>query len=81
MWAEILTVKVILHMFGRINSSMEKQKVWTYKVEDVFADIPDDPANVTMTIPEPIRDEIGLKEGDSIKVSVGDKGTLIIEKV
>jgi len=34
-----------------------------------------------MTIPEPIRDEIGLKEGDSIKVSVGDKGTLIIEKV
>jgi AbrB family looped-hinge helix DNA binding protein len=60
---------------------MEKQKVWTYKVEDVFADIPNDPANVTMTIPEPIRDEIGLKEGDSIKVSVGDKGTLIIEKV
>ena len=68
-------------MFGRINSIMEKQKVWTYKVEDVFADIPNDPANVTMTIPEPIRDEIGLKEGDSIKVSVGDKGTLIIEKV
>ena len=60
---------------------MKKQKVWTYKVEDVFADIPNDPANVTMTIPEPIRDEIGLKEGDSIKVSVGDKGTLIIEKV
>jgi len=68
-------------MFGRINSIMKKQKVWTYKVEDVFADIPNDPANVTMTIPEPIRDEIGLKEGDSIKVSVGDKGTLIIEKV
>ena len=76
-----LTEKVTLHIFGRINSSMEKQKVWTYKVEDVFADIPNDPANVTMTIPEPIRDEIGLKEGDSIKVSVGDKGTLIIEKV
>jgi len=74
-------VKVILHMFGRINSIMEKQKVWTYKVEDIFEDIPDDPKNVTMTIPQPIRDEIGLKEGDTIKVSIGDKGTLIIEKV
>jgi AbrB family looped-hinge helix DNA binding protein len=68
-------------MFGRINSIMTKQKVWTYKVEDIFEDIPDDPKNVTMTIPEPIRDEIGLKEGDSIKVSVGDQGTLIIEKL
>jgi len=74
-------VKVILHMFGRTNNIMEKQKVWTYKVEDIFEDIPDDPKNVTMTIPEPIRDEIGLKEGDTIKVSIGDKGTLIIEKV
>lgn len=68
-------------MFGRTNNIMEEQKVWTYKVEDIFEDIPDDPKNVTMTIPEPIRDEIGLKEGDTIKVSIGDKGTLIIEKV
>jgi len=60
---------------------MSNAKVWTYKVEDIFADIPDDPKNVTMTIPEPIRDEIGLKEGDTIKVSIGDQGTVIIEKV
>ena len=40
-----------------------------------------DPKNINMTIPEPIRDEIGLKEGDTIKVSIGDQGTLIIEKI
>ena len=73
--------KVIPLQFGRINNIMEKQKVWTYKVEDIFEDIPYDQKNINMTIPEPIRDEIGLKEGDTIKVSIGDQGTLIIEKI
>ena len=37
---------------------MSEQKVWEYKVEDIFEDIPGDPANVNMTIPEEIREEI-----------------------
>ena len=60
---------------------MSEQKQWTFKVEDIFEDIPDDPENVTMTIPEEIRDQIGLKPGDTIKILIGDLGTLIIEKV
>ena len=59
----------------------EKKKTWTYKVEDIFEDILDDPENMTMTIPEEIRDQIGLKPGDNIKILIGDLGTLIIEKV
>ena len=40
--------KVIPLQFGRINNIMEKQKVWTYKVEDIFEDIPDDPKNIVI---------------------------------
>jgi AbrB family looped-hinge helix DNA binding protein len=36
---------------------------------------------MTITIPEEIRDQIGLKPGDNIKILIGDLGTLIIEKV
>ena len=53
----------------------------TYKYEDIFEDIPDDPDNVIMNIPPEIMEKMGWDEGDEIKVSVGDKGTVIIEKV
>lgn len=60
---------------------MSEQKTWEYKVEDIFEDIPDDPENVIMNIPEEIRDAVGLKEGDPIRVLWGDKGTIKIEKI
>jgi AbrB family looped-hinge helix DNA binding protein len=59
----------------------EEQKTWTFKVEDIFEDIPDDPENVLMNIPEEIREAVGLKEGDPVRVLIGDQGTLIIEKI
>ncbi len=59
----------------------EEQKAFIYKVEDIFEDIPDDPKNVNMTIPPEIMEKAGLKEGDTIKISYGDKGTIIFEKV
>lgn len=59
----------------------EEQKAFIYKVEDIFKDIPDDPKNVNMTIPPEIMEKVGLKEGDTIKISYGDQGTLILEKV
>jgi len=59
--------------------SEELNKV--YKVEDIFQDIPDDPENVLMTIPPEVMEKMGWKEGDNIKVKVGDQGTVIIEKV
>lgn len=60
---------------------MTESKNWTFKVEDIFEDIPDDPENVIMNIPEEIRNEIGLKEGDPIRVLWGDQGTIVIEKI
>lgn len=53
----------------------------TYKVEDIFHDIPGDPDNVNMTIPPEIMEQMGWKEGDTIKVEIGDQGTVIVSKV
>ena len=59
---------------------MTEQKTWEFKVEDIFEDIPEDPENVIMNIPKEIRDAVGLKEGDPIRVLWGDQGTIQIEK-
>jgi hypothetical protein len=56
-------------------------KVHTYKVEDIFEDIPNDPKNVLMNLPQEVMDDAGIKPGDTIKVSLGDQGTLLIEKI
>ena len=53
----------------------------TYKVEDIFQDIPGDPDNVTMTIPPEIMEAQGWGEGTKIKVEIGDKGSLIITEI
>lgn len=60
---------------------MSEQKIWEYKVEDIFEDIPEDPENVIMNIPKEIRDAVGIKEGDPIRVLWGDQGSIIIEKI
>ena len=57
------------------------RKQYVYKVEDIFEDIPDDPKNVNMTIPPEIMEQIGITTGDTVKISYGDQGSLIIEKV
>lgn len=54
---------------------------YEYKVEDIFHDIENDPDNVMMTIPEEIREKIGLVPGDTVRILWGDKGTIIITKV
>lgn len=59
----------------------ESNKTWTFKAEDIFQDIENDPENVNMTIPPEIAESIGLVPGDSVKVLWGDQGTIIIEKV
>lgn len=60
---------------------MSENKTWTYNVEDIFEDISDDPENVVMKIPQEVRETIGLVEGDILKILIGDRGTLILEKV
>lgn len=53
----------------------------TYKVEDIFEDIPDDPNFVRMTIPEEVMREKGWTEGTRIKVEIGDQGTIILSEI
>lgn len=52
-----------------------------YNQEEIFQDIPDDPEKVIMKIPDEISEAAGFKPGDTIKVSWGDQGTIIITKV
>jgi len=59
----------------------ENRKVHTYKVEDIFEDIPDDKENVIMNLPPEVMEEAGIKPGDKVKISIGDMGSLIIEKI
>lgn len=69
--------------YGDENLSQEQleSKRWTFKVEDVFEDIPDDPNEVLLKIPEEVAEQVGLEPGDPIKVLWGDQGTIIIEKI
>jgi prophage tail gpP-like protein len=59
----------------------ETPKVHTYKVEDIFEDIPDDKENLLMNLPPEVMEEAGIKPGDKVKISIGDQGSLIIEKI
>jgi len=52
-----------------------------YKAEDIFENIPDDPENVNLKIPDEIAEQAGLEPGDKLKISWGDQGTIIIEKL
>lgn len=56
-------------------------KRYIYSAEEIFEDIPDDPENVNMKIPEEIAEEVGIKPGDTVRILWGDQGTIIIEKV
>jgi bifunctional DNA-binding transcriptional regulator/antitoxin component of YhaV-PrlF toxin-antitoxin module len=59
----------------------KENKNFIYKVEDIFEDIPDDPENVLMNLPQEVMDEVGISPGDTVKILLGDQGSLIIEKI
>jgi hypothetical protein len=52
----------------------------TFKAEDIFEDIPGDPDNVIMKIPQEICDAQGWVEGTTLNIQVED-GKMIISKV
>jgi bifunctional DNA-binding transcriptional regulator/antitoxin component of YhaV-PrlF toxin-antitoxin module len=52
-----------------------------YNQEEIFQDIPGDTEQVMMKIPDEIAEAAGFKPGDTIKISWGDQGTIIITKV
>lgn len=51
----------------------------TFKVEDIFEEIPGDPDNVIMKLPPEICEVQGWKEGDVMNVSL-ENGAIIISK-
>ena len=59
----------------------EQSKTYTYKVEDIFEDIPNDPDNILMNLPQEVMDEVGIVPGDTVKILLGDQGTLVIQKL
>lgn len=59
----------------------DEQRTYTFKTEDIFKNIENDPNNLNMNIPPEVADEMGWQPGDTLKILVGDQGTIIIEKV
>ena len=54
---------------------------FTYTAEDIFEDIEGDEDNVLMNIPPEVMDAAGLEPGDTIRIEMGDQGSIIITKV
>lgn len=51
----------------------------TYNYEDIFEEIPDDPENILMKIPDEILQATGWKEGDILNIKAED-GKITISK-
>ena len=56
-------------------------KTYTFKAEDIFEDIENDSENLNMNIPPEIAEEMNWQPGDTLKILLGDQGTIIISKV
>lgn len=57
---------------------MENEKL-VFKAEEIFVEIPGDPDNVIMNIPQEICEKQGWKEGDVLDINLVD-GALVIKK-
>lgn len=55
-------------------------KTTTYEASEIFEDIPGDPDNCIMKIPPEIYEQMGWKEGDTIKVTANN-GKITLKKV
>ena len=60
---------------------MVDNNIWEFKSKEIFEDIEGDEENILMKIPKEVMNEKGWKEGDNIKILLGDQGTIIIEKI
>jgi len=60
-----------------VNNIMDKL---TFKVEEIFEDIPGDPDNVIMRIPPELMESAGWQNGDTLNIEIED-GAIVISKV
>ena len=56
-------------------------KSYTFNVQDIMQDDPNDPTKSILTIPDEILQDQGWTEGTELKIKIGDQGTIIIEEV
>ncbi len=61
--------------------SEEQARTWVFDKEEIFKEITDDPDNTLMTIPPEVSEAVGLTPGDTVKIEIGDQGTMIINKI
>ena len=52
----------------------------TFKVEELFEDIPDDPDNVILKFPPEVLEHTRWQEGDTLNVEI-ENGAIVISKV
>lgn len=55
-------------------------KIITYKVEDIFQEIPGDDENILMNIPPEIAEQLGWKPGDVLKINIEEDSKISIIK-
>lgn len=51
----------------------------TYRYDEIFTERDD--GELDMKLPDEVVEQLGLKEGDTVKFEIGDKGGMIISKV
>lgn len=52
----------------------------TFEQDEIFEEIPGDPENILMKIPDEVLEKMGWKEGDTLKVT-SENGKITITKV
>jgi len=52
----------------------------TYTVEELFSDIPGDPANVLLTFPQEMLESVGWEPGDTLNIRTEDDKIIIGKK-
>lgn len=62
---------------------MEEQVKVQYicDAKEVFTPDPDNPEQTILTIPPEVLAKSDFREGDEVKVSIGDQGTIILTKI
>ena len=58
---------------------MNNKETYIFTAEEIFEEIPDDPENVLMKIPDEVLKITGWKEGDVLDIKIED-GKLFINK-
>jgi len=65
--------------FKRKQRSEVYSDMKTYTVEELFSDIPGDPANVLLTFPPEMLESVGWEVGDTLNIETED-GQIVIRK-